>query len=95
MQSKGLTSFPMEICNFHELKLIENFWEAYDLTKVDLSNNEIESIPEEIVNQEVGVIFSLTRIDILTPRVLIMSFLRFFADNRQLQLQYKQAGSGA
>ena len=50
MQSKGLTSFPMEICNFHELKLIENFWEAYALTKVDLSNNEIDSIPEEIVN---------------------------------------------
>ena len=57
MQSKGLTSFPMEICNFHELKLIENFWEAYDLTKVDLSNNEIDSIPEEIVNQEVSEIF--------------------------------------
>ena len=61
MQSKGLTSFPMEICNFHELKLIENFWEAYDLTKVDLSNNEIENIPEEIVNQEVGVTFQSHR----------------------------------
>ena len=54
MQSKGLTTFPMEICNFNELRLIDNFWEAYDLAKVDLSNNEIESIPEEIVNQEVS-----------------------------------------
>ena len=61
MQSKGLTTFPMEICNFNELRLIDNFWEAYDLAKVDLSNNEIESIPEEIVNQEV----SQNRIDVL------------------------------
>ena len=55
MQSKGLITFPMEICNFHELKLIENFWEAYDLTKLDLSNNEIPSIPEEIATQEVSI----------------------------------------
>ena len=40
--------FPADLCNIHELKLIENFWEIYDLVKVDLSNNEIESIPDEI-----------------------------------------------
>jgi hypothetical protein len=50
MQGKGLTVFPMDLCNLHELKLIENFWEAYELSKVDLSNNEIPSVPEEIAN---------------------------------------------
>ena len=54
LQGKGLKTFPMEICNFNELRLLENFWEAYDLTKVDLSKNEIESIPEEIANVEVS-----------------------------------------
>ena len=58
MQSKGLQTFPMEVCNLHELKLIDNFWEAYELTKVDMSNNEIDSIPEEIANQEVSFLHS-------------------------------------
>ena len=50
MQGKGLTVFPMDLCNLHELRLIENVWEAWELTKVDLSNNEIPSVPEEISN---------------------------------------------
>eukprot|EP00353_Schmidingerella_taraikaensis_P008550 CAMPEP_0185575716 /NCGR_PEP_ID=MMETSP0434-20130131/6828_1 /TAXON_ID=626734 ORGANISM="Favella taraikaensis, Strain Fe Narragansett Bay" /NCGR_SAMPLE_ID=MMETSP0434 /ASSEMBLY_ACC=CAM_ASM_000379 /LENGTH=204 /DNA_ID=CAMNT_0028192665 /DNA_START=63 /DNA_END=678 /DNA_ORIENTATION=+ len=58
LQGKGLKAFPSDICNFNELRLIDNFWEAYDLQKVDLSNNEIESIPEEIVNQETVVSFN-------------------------------------
>ena len=58
MQSKGLQTFPVEVCNLHELKLIDNFWEAYELTKVDMSNNEIDSIPEEIANQEVSFLHS-------------------------------------
>ena len=45
----------MDLCNFNELRLIDNFWEAFDLTKVDLSNNEIDQIPEEIGNAEVSV----------------------------------------
>ena len=72
MQSKGLITFPMEICNFHELKLIENFWEAYDLTKLDLSNNEIPSIPEEIATQEVSIASSM--IIFFPPRGLITYF---------------------
>ena len=62
----------MEICNFHELKLIENFWEAYDLTKLDLSNNEIPSIPEEIATQEVSIAGST--IIFFPPRGLITYF---------------------
>lgn len=38
----------MDIVNFQDLKLIENWWEANPLVKIDLSNNEIESVPEEI-----------------------------------------------
>jgi len=29
----------------------ENWWDGYDLTKVDVSNNEIPAIPEEIGQQ--------------------------------------------
>ena len=32
--------------------MIENWWEGVPLTKVDLSNNEIPSVPEEIATQE-------------------------------------------
>ena len=84
-----MTVFPMDICNLHELKLIENFWEAYELSKVDLSNNEIPSIPEEIANQEVSkeslsfleVKFKYTIIcsqlsALSSPRALFLSFFR-------------------
>ena len=54
LQGKMLKVFPADICKLHELQLIENWWEAYMLTKVDLSNNEIESIPDEIGAQEVS-----------------------------------------
>ena len=50
-----MTTFPSEIVTFEKLQLIENWWEAYDLQKVDLSNNEIESIPEEISVREVSI----------------------------------------
>lgn len=29
----------------------ENWWDGYDLTKVDVSNNEIPAIPEELGQQ--------------------------------------------
>lgn len=35
--------------------MIENWWESHDLTKIDLSNNEIPDIPDEIASQEVSV----------------------------------------
>ena len=54
LQGRGLTIFPNEIVIFEQLRLIENWWEAYDLKKVDLSNNEIESIPDEIAVREVS-----------------------------------------
>ena len=44
----------MDICKFEELKLIENWWESCDLTKIDLSNNEIPEVPDEIASQEVS-----------------------------------------
>ena len=30
----------------------ENWWDGYDLTKIDVSNNEISEIPEELAKQE-------------------------------------------
>jgi hypothetical protein len=36
------------------LQFGENFWESYDLSKIDLSNNQIVSIPDEIASQAVS-----------------------------------------
>ena len=52
LQNRDLKAFPEEICRFEELKVIDNWWESFDLTKLDISNNQIPSIPEELVQQE-------------------------------------------
>jgi len=44
----SLNMLPVELNNFQELKLIENWWEAYPLLKLDCSNNLFENIPPEI-----------------------------------------------
>ncbi|CDW80826.1 leucine-rich repeat-containing protein 40-like [Stylonychia lemnae] len=49
---RQLKAFPGEILNFQELQIGDNWWEGFDLQKIDLSNNEITSIPEEISAQE-------------------------------------------
>jgi len=80
LQGKGLKTFPMDICKFNELRLIENFWEAYDLVKLDLSNNEIEAVPDEIAAQEV----SKVHVAALTCRLLNRS------DHREHQSEHEQ-----
>ena len=75
----------MDICNLHELKLIENFWEAYELSKVDLSNNEIPSIPEEIANQEVSK-ENLSFLEVKFKYTIIFSQLSAFVSPRALFL---------
>jgi Leucine-rich repeat (LRR) protein len=48
MTGRSLKNFPKEILNIQNLDLGVNWFEGYELTKLDLSNNMIESIPEEI-----------------------------------------------
>ena len=50
LQGRQLKVFPKEIITFSELQVTEKFWESWDLVKIDLSNNQIESIPEEIAS---------------------------------------------
>jgi hypothetical protein len=45
---RALKAFPDEILKFEDLQVIENWWEGCPLTKIDLSNNEIPSVPEEV-----------------------------------------------
>jgi len=53
MQSCGLTAFPAELPNFAEFTIPgENWWDGNDLTKIDVSNNEIPEVPEELSKQE-------------------------------------------
>lgn len=48
VQNRQLKLFPQEILRFQDLQVIENWWDGCELTKVDLSNNEIGDIPESI-----------------------------------------------
>jgi hypothetical protein len=44
------------LANFADMTIPgENWWDGYDLTKVDVSNNLIQSIPEDLSRQEVSV----------------------------------------
>mmetsp|Transcript_13221 Transcript_13221/g.18139 ORF Transcript_13221/g.18139 Transcript_13221/m.18139 type:complete len:136 (+) Transcript_13221:146-553(+) len=53
LQSRGLKVFPKELLNFQDLAMENvNWWDGFDLGKVDLSNNEIEVIPDEVGTQE-------------------------------------------
>jgi hypothetical protein len=45
---RALKAFLDEILKFEDLQVIENWWEGCPLTKIDLSNNEIPSVPEEV-----------------------------------------------
>jgi hypothetical protein len=39
---------PKELLNFSELEMGDNFWDSFDLVKIDLSNNQIDEIPNEL-----------------------------------------------
>ena len=52
VQGRGLTEFPMDICKFSELRLGENWWDCFELCKLDISNNSIQEIPAELADQE-------------------------------------------
>lgn len=51
--SHNLKQFPSELANFADMTIPgENWWDGYDLTKVDVSNNEIAEVPAELGKQE-------------------------------------------
>ena len=52
ISGRGLEVFPEDIWIFSDLRITENWWESYELTKLDLSNNQISSIPTNISTQE-------------------------------------------
>jgi Leucine-rich repeat (LRR) protein len=56
---RQLKAFPQEILNFQDLQILENWWDGNDISKIDLSNNEIPSIPEQIGTQEFIVWFNI------------------------------------
>ena len=48
LNGRSLKAFPAEILNLQNLNLIDNWWDGNELTKIDLSNNQIETIPDDI-----------------------------------------------
>ncbi len=57
---RGIKNFPEEILKFEDLQVIENWWEGMPLTKIDMSNNEIPSVPDEIASQEELIWFNMS-----------------------------------
>ena len=46
VQNAGLKEVPADLCTFDAYKVPdENWWDSHELVKVDLSNNELASIP--------------------------------------------------
>jgi hypothetical protein len=57
LQGKGLKELPGDVCRFSELRLGENWWDCFELCKVDISNNMIEEIPGALAEQ--GAIYHI------------------------------------
>jgi hypothetical protein len=55
LSNKGMDKFPEEVCVFNELRLIDNWWDAMPLLKIDCSNNELTQIPQQLSAQEVNL----------------------------------------
>jgi len=52
LSGRQIKAFPPEVLKFNDLEgIIENWWEGNDITKLDLSNNEIPDVPEQIGEQ--------------------------------------------
>jgi len=54
LQGRSLKQFPMELCKFTELEIGDNWWESYELSKLDLSNNEIPEIPRKSLRRDLS-----------------------------------------
>lgn len=52
LQGRELETFPEDICKFSDLRILDNWWESYELTKLDMSNNKLKSLPKELATQE-------------------------------------------
>eukprot|EP00347_Sterkiella_histriomuscorum_P009848 403339641 len=76
---RQLKAFPGEILKFSELQITENWWDTFDLQKIDLSNNEIPEIPEEISAQEFIAWFNISnnKIEIVPNGLLALKTLKF------------------
>ena len=55
MIGMSLTAFPPELNSFLELKLIDNWWEAQPILKLDCSNNLLESLPADLATHIVCI----------------------------------------
>lgn len=52
VQNGGLKEVPDDLCTFDKYKVPdENWWDAHELNKVDLSNNLLETIKETLSTQ--------------------------------------------
>jgi Leucine-rich repeat (LRR) protein len=48
-----MKEFPADLCKFEEYKVPdENWWDGHELSRIDVSNNQIETIPRDIGQQQ-------------------------------------------
>ena len=60
LSNRGLKVFPAEVSNFSNLNYDQKWWELVPLSKLDLSNNEIDSILPTITNEPDIQVFRMT-----------------------------------
>ncbi len=49
----SLSVLPAELTKFSELRLLESWWEAFPLLKLDCSNNQLVTLPADLATQAV------------------------------------------
>ncbi|MGB1605967.1 MAG: leucine-rich repeat domain-containing protein, partial [Promethearchaeia archaeon] len=61
VQNQNLAKYPMELCDFVNFTVEgENWWDGSELVRIDMSLNKLESIPEEVHQQNTVQHFNLT-----------------------------------
>ena len=49
--NRDLSTFPEDLCKFSELRLLDNWWDAMPLLKIDIANNQISQLPDQLATQ--------------------------------------------
>ena len=95
LQGRGLSEFPEDICKFSDLRLLDNWWESYELTKLDMSNNQLQNIPGELSTQEQlqYLNFNSNELDNISGEVFALALKFFDASNNKLTLLPDMLGS--
>lgn len=95
LQGRGLEVFPEDICKFAELRITETWWDCYELTKLDMSNNKLKAIPKELSTQEqlAHLNFNSNQLDRIPGEIFSLVLKFFDASNNNIKQLPEMIGS--